>query len=350
MSQSFGRVGVLYGGTSAEREVSLLSGAGVCEALRAEGVDAHLFDTGRQDLPALAAAGFDRVFIALHGCYGEDGTMQGALELIGLPYTGSGPTASGVAMDKIMTKRLWLHHGLPTPAFRTLAAPPDPADLAAALGLPMIMKPPHEGSTVGVTRVDEADMILPAYEQARRFDDVVLAERYIQGRELTVPILGSGAGARALPVIEIIAPGGNYDYEHKYFSDETRYVDHRPWRQLRLRAQVFLGRDPLRLSRRARRGAGAAHPAHLRGGLPGPGMRRMGPGGPDAGCGGRALAARDEHVARDDEPFPGAHGRQGGRHELWPPVCGNPGLGALQAAPRGRNLSGGSWTCSPMPA
>jgi len=224
MSQSFGRVGVLYGGTSAEREVSLLSGAGVCEALRAEGVDAHLFDTGRQDLPALAAAGFDRVFIALHGCYGEDGTMQGALELIGLPYTGSGPTASGVAMDKIMTKRLWLHHGLPTPAFRTLAAPPDPADLAAALGLPIIMKPPHEGSTVGVTRVDEADMILPAYEQARRFDDVVLAERYIQGRELTVPILGSGAGARALPVIEIIAPGGNYDYEHKYFSDETRYV------------------------------------------------------------------------------------------------------------------------------
>ncbi len=224
MSDSFGRVGVLYGGISAEREVSLLSGTGVCEALRAEGVDAHLFDTGKQDLTALAAAGFDRVFIALHGCYGEDGTVQGALELLGLPYTGSGPTASGVAMDKIMTKRLWLHHGLPTPGFETLSEAPDPAALAEALGLPLIMKPPLEGSTVGVSRVDEAGQVRRAYDEARRFGDVVLAERYIRGRELTVPILGSGAAARALPIIEIIAPGGNYDYEHKYFSDETRYV------------------------------------------------------------------------------------------------------------------------------
>lgn len=224
MSQSFGRVGVLYGGVSAEREVSLLSGAGVCEALRGEGVDAHLFDTGEHDLAALAAQRFDRVFIALHGCYGEDGTMQGALELLGLPYTGSGPTASGVAMDKVMTKRLWLHHGLPTPAFEALSAPPDPDALVASLGLPMILKPPHEGSTVGVTRVESADMILPAYELARRHDDIALAECYIQGRELTVPILGSGADARALPIIEIIAPGGNYDYEHKYFSNDTRYV------------------------------------------------------------------------------------------------------------------------------
>lgn len=224
MSHSFGRVGVLYGGVSAEREVSLLSGAGVCQALRDEGVDAHLFDTGEHDLAALAAQGFDRVFIALHGCYGEDGTMQGALELLGLPYTGSGPTASGVAMDKVMTKRLWLHHGLPTPAFESLSAPPDPDELAESLGLPLILKPPHEGSTVGVTRVESVDMILPAYELARRYDDVALAEQYIRGRELTVPILGSGADARALPVIEIIAPDGNYDYEHKYFSNETRYV------------------------------------------------------------------------------------------------------------------------------
>lgn len=224
MSHSFGRVGVLYGGVSAEREVSLLSGAGVCQALRDEGVDAHLFDTGEHDLAALAAQGFDRVFIALHGCYGEDGTMQGALELLGLPYTGSGPTASGVAMDKVMTKRLWLHHGLPTPAFESLSAPPDPRELAESLGLPLILKPPHEGSTVGVTRVESVDMILPAYELARRYDDVALAEQYIRGRELTVPILGSGADARALPVIEIIAPDGNYDYEHKYFSNETRYV------------------------------------------------------------------------------------------------------------------------------
>lgn len=224
MSHSFGRVGVLYGGVSAEREVSLLSGAGVCQALRDEGVDAHLFDTGEHDLAALAAQGFDRVFIALHGCYGEDGTMQGALELLGLPYTGSGPTASGVAMDKVMTKRLWLHHGLPTPAFESLSAPPDPDELAESLGLPLILKPPHEGSTVGVTRVESVDMILSAYELARRYDDVALAEQYIRGRELTVPILGSGVDARALPVIEIIAPGGNYDYEHKYFSNETRYV------------------------------------------------------------------------------------------------------------------------------
>lgn len=224
MKHSFGRVGVLYGGTSAEREVSLLSGAGVCEALRAEGVDAHLFDTGKQDLAALATAGFDRVFIALHGRYGEDGTIQGALELLALPYTGSGPTASGVAMDKIMTKRLWLHHGgLPTPRFESLVAAPDAGRLVDTLGLPLIFKPPHEGSTLGVLRVDDATQVAAAYHHARQYDEVVLAEQFIAGRELTVPILGTGADARALPVIEIVAPGGNYDYEHKYLSNDTRY-------------------------------------------------------------------------------------------------------------------------------
>ncbi|MBV6273584.1 D-alanine--D-alanine ligase [Alcaligenaceae bacterium CGII-47] len=224
MSQSFGRVGVLYGGQSAEREVSLMSGAGVCEALRSQGVDAHLFDTGRGSLAQLADEGFDRVFIALHGRYGEDGTMQGALELLGLPYTGSGPLASCLAMDKITSKRIWAQHGLPTPRFRVLDAQSDLRATSEALGLPLIIKPPHEGSTLGVTRVDAFAQMAQAYQFAARFDDVVLAEQFIKGRELTVPILGSGKTARALPVIEIVAPKGNYDYEHKYLSNDTRYI------------------------------------------------------------------------------------------------------------------------------
>lgn len=224
MSQSFGRVGVLYGGQSAEREVSLMSGAGVCEALRSQGVDAHLFDTGTHSLAQLAGEHFDRVFIALHGRYGEDGTMQGALELLGLPYTGSGPLASCLAMDKITTKRIWAQHGLPTPRFRVLDGQSDLTEAADALGLPLIIKPPHEGSTLGVTRVDDLTQLSEAYRLAARFDDVVLAEQFIRGRELTVPVLGCGTTARALPVIEIVAPEGNYDYEHKYISNDTQYV------------------------------------------------------------------------------------------------------------------------------
>lgn len=224
MNPSFGRVGVLYGGRSAEREVSLMSGAGVCEALRSLDVDAHLFDTGVHSLAQLAEERFDRVFIALHGRYGEDGTMQGALELLGLPYTGSGPLASCLAMDKITTKRVWTQHGLPTPRFRVLDAQSDLAEAADALGLPLIIKPPHEGSTLGVTRVDDVAQLSEAYRLAARFDDVVLAEQFIRGRELTVPVLGSGSAARALPVIEIVAPEGNYDYEHKYISNDTQYI------------------------------------------------------------------------------------------------------------------------------
>lgn len=223
-SQSFGRVGVLYGGLSGEREVSLMSGAGVCAALRESGIDAHLFDTGRQSLADLAAAGFERVFIALHGRFGEDGTIQGALELLGIPYTGSGLLASSLAMDKIATKRLWLQHGLPTPQFAVLDCQADPAVLARELGLPLIVKPPHEGSTLGVTRVQSVEQLPQALALACELDDRVLAEQFVQGRELTVPILGSGDDAHALPVIEIIAPQGNYDYEHKYVSNDTRYV------------------------------------------------------------------------------------------------------------------------------
>jgi len=224
MSDGFGKVGVLYGGRSAEREVSLMSGQGVCEALRGAGVDAHLFDTGERSLADLAQAGFARVFIALHGRYGEDGTIQGALELLGIPYTGSGPMASSLAMDKIMTKRIWQEQGLPTPRYAVLHPDTQLDRVPDDLGLPLIVKPPHEGSTLGLAKVTGSSEMKAAYEQAARFDAEVLAEAFIAGRELTVGILGKGAQARALPIIEIVAPQGNYDYEHKYFSDETQYL------------------------------------------------------------------------------------------------------------------------------
>lgn len=223
MTQHFGKVGVLYGGRSAEREISLMSGAGVHEALRGAGVDAHLFDTGKQGLAELQSAGFDRVFIALHGRYGEDGAIQGALELLNIPYTGSGVAASAVAMDKIMTKRIWLQHGLPAPAFEEIDAKTELRLVPDRLGLPLILKPPHEGSTVGITKVAGYSDMKQAYASASHFDEVVLAEQFVRGRELTVAVLGAGRGARALPVIEIVAPDGNYDYQNKYFTDDTKY-------------------------------------------------------------------------------------------------------------------------------
>jgi len=224
MSGKFGKVGVLYGGRSAEREVSLMSGQGVHEALRSAGVDAHLFDTGERSLAELAAERYERVFIALHGRYGEDGTIQGALELLGIPYTGSGPMASALAMDKIMTKRIWLEAGLPTPRYAVLDANTELRRVPDDLGLPLIVKPPHEGSTLGIVKVMGYSDMKQAYAQAARYDSKVLAEQFVAGRELTVGLLGDGDAARALPVIEIVAPGGNYDYEHKYFSDDTRYL------------------------------------------------------------------------------------------------------------------------------
>ncbi|MDX3896012.1 D-alanine--D-alanine ligase [Pusillimonas sp.] len=224
MSSRFGHVGVLYGGRSAEREVSLMSGRGVHEALCRAGVDAHLFDTGTRTLTDLLNAGFDRVFIALHGRYGEDGTLQGMLELMKLPYTGSGPLASSLSMDKVMTKKVWLHEGLPTPDYVVLNDEEGLDAAADQLGLPLIMKPPHEGSTMGVTKVTDRARLARAYRLAARFDAAVLAEQFIEGRELTVPLLGGPRNARALPIVEIVAPGGNYDYEHKYLSDETQYI------------------------------------------------------------------------------------------------------------------------------
>ncbi|SEN60136.1 D-alanine-D-alanine ligase [Duganella sp. CF517] len=226
--KTFGKVGVLFGGRSAEREVSLMSGTGVLAALRSKGVDAHPFDTAERSLAELAAEKFDRVFIALHGRYGEDGSLQGALELLGIPYTGSGVMASSVGMDKITTKIVWLAAGLPTPNYAVLDARSnanlDLDKVAADLGLPLIVKPPHEGSTIGITKVNAAEEFKAAYDIAAALDDSVLAEAFVTGREFTVAMLGGGADARPLPIVEIIAPAGNYDYQNKYFTDDVKYV------------------------------------------------------------------------------------------------------------------------------
>ena len=222
--KELGKVGVLFGGRSAEREVSIMSGTGVLNALKSRGVDAHGFDPAERSLAELAAEKFDRVFIALHGRYGEDGSLQGALEQLGIPYTGSCVMASSVAMDKIFTKKIWLYHALTTPKYAVLNANSDLNKVADQLGLPLIVKPPHEGSTIGITKVTSADALPAAYQLAAKFDEEVLAEEFIQGRELTVAVLGRGPGAYALPLIEIVAPDGNYDYQNKYFTDDTKYL------------------------------------------------------------------------------------------------------------------------------
>ena len=214
---------MLYGGRSAERDVSIMSGNGVLAALQSKGIDAHLFDTGVRTLAELAAEKFDRVFIALHGRFGEDGSLQGALELLGIPYTGSGVMASSVGMDKITTKIVWLAAGLPTPRYAVLNVSSDLDAVCADLGLPLIVKPPHEGSTIGITKVSAANEFKAAFDIAAALDDSVLAEEFVTGREFTVAMLGSGANARPLPVVEIVAPQGNYDYQNKYFTDDTKY-------------------------------------------------------------------------------------------------------------------------------
>jgi D-alanine-D-alanine ligase len=224
-AKALGKVGVLFGGRSAEREISLISGSGVLQALKSKGVDAHAFDPAERSLAELAAEKFDRVFIALHGRFGEDGTLQGALELLGIPYTGSGVMASSVGMDKITTKIVWLAAGVPTPKYMTIGADDrvDADGIVAALGLPLIVKPPLEGSTIGITKVSAAADLQAAVDLARQYDKAVLVEQFIQGREFSVPVLGTGAGARALPIVEIVAPEGNYDYQNKYFTDDTKY-------------------------------------------------------------------------------------------------------------------------------
>jgi D-alanine-D-alanine ligase len=216
----FGKVAVLMGGRSAEREISLKSGAMVLAALRREGVDAHHFDPRDQGLDQLIAQKFDRAFIALHGRFGEDGTLQGALEYLGIPYTGSGVMASALAMDKWRTKLLWQAAGVPTPAYEVLSRDSDFADVGARIGLPLMVKPAREGSSIGMSKVTSVEKIQPAFELAARYDDVIIAERFVEGTELTAAILGD----EALPLIRLETPRVFYDYEAKYFSNDTRYL------------------------------------------------------------------------------------------------------------------------------
>ena len=218
---NFGKVAVLLGGPSSEREVSLMSGHGVLGALRSLGVDAHPFDPAERDLWELKRDGFDRVFIALHGRFGEDGTVQGALETLRIPYTGSGVMASALAMDKWRTKLVWLASGIATPRYRVATANTDWMQLVAELGLPLIVKPAREGSTIGITKVARVDgsELADAWRAAALHDDLVLVEEFVTGQELTAAIVNGVA----LPLIRIEAPQGNYDYHSKYFSDETKY-------------------------------------------------------------------------------------------------------------------------------
>ena len=217
----FGKVAVLLGGPSAEREISLLSGNAVLKALRERGVDAHPFDPAQRTLHDLVTDGFARVFIALHGRFGEDGTVQGALETLRIPYTGSGVMASALAMDKWRTKLVWLASGIPTPRYRVVDSRTDWMSVVAELGVPLIVKPAREGSTIGITKVTSVDHdeLRLGYESAARHDDLVLVEEFVGGVELTASIVNG----RALPLIRIEAPQGNYDYHNKYFSDDTKY-------------------------------------------------------------------------------------------------------------------------------
>jgi D-alanine-D-alanine ligase len=217
----FGKVAVLMGGPSSEREISLLSGNAVLAALKGRGIDAHPFDPSERSLFELERDGFGRAFIALHGRFGEDGTVQGALEVLRIPYTGSGVMASALAMDKWRTKLVWTSSAIPTPRYRVVDAASDWWAIVAELGLPLIVKPAREGSTIGISKVAKVDHdeMAIAYRAAAEHDDLVIVEEFVAGVELTVGVLGE----RALPLIRIEAPQGNYDYHNKYFSDETKY-------------------------------------------------------------------------------------------------------------------------------
>jgi len=217
---NFGKVAVLLGGKSAEREISLLSGNGVLKALKSKGVDAHAFDPAERDLFELKREGFARCFIALHGRGGEDGTVQGALEVLGVPYTGSGVLGSALAMDKARTKQLWQANELPTPTYEPIDAKTKFEGVAGRLGLPLIVKPVQEGSSIGITKVSAVAEMDEAYALAVNYDPVVIAERFIEGPEYTASIVDDSA----LPLIRIEAPEGKYDYQNKYFTDVTKYL------------------------------------------------------------------------------------------------------------------------------
>jgi D-alanine-D-alanine ligase len=219
IAHNFGKVAVLLGGRSAEREISLQSGHAVLDALRRGGVDAYPFDPAEQALEALLHQGFNRAFIALHGRFGEDGTIQGVLEWLGLPYTGSGVMASALAMDKWRTKLIWQATGIQSPRYELLQADSNFEQVAETLGLPLIVKPAREGSTIGLSKVHHKQDLAAAYQLAAQHDGLVLAEEFIAGTELTVAILG----VTPLPVVKIEIAGELYDYEAKYFSNETKY-------------------------------------------------------------------------------------------------------------------------------
>jgi D-alanine-D-alanine ligase len=217
---SFGKVAVLLGGKSAEREVSLKSGGMVLKALRSRGVDAHPFDPAERSLEDLVKEKYERAFIALHGRFGEDGTVQGILEWLGIPYTGSGVLASALAMDKLRTKRLWGAEKLPTPAYELLGEDTNFRITARRLGVPLMVKPASEGSSIGMSKVRAAAKLEEAYRLAAKYDRVVIAEQFVDGMELTGAILGE----RALPLIKLETPRDFYDYEAKYLADDTRYI------------------------------------------------------------------------------------------------------------------------------
>jgi D-alanine-D-alanine ligase len=218
-ANSLGKVAVLMGGPSAEREISLISGRAVLAALRSKGVDAHPFDPAEREIFELKRDGFARAFIALHGRFGEDGTVQGALEVLKIPYTGSGVMASALAMDKWRTKLVWQASGIPTPRFAMIEAGTPWERVAEKLGMPVIVKPSREGSTIGLSKVNSVDEFTAAYALAARYDNLVMAEEFVAGEELTASVVG----AEALPLVRIVAPMGNYDYQNKYFTDDTKY-------------------------------------------------------------------------------------------------------------------------------
>jgi len=219
LHEKFGKVAVLMGGWAAEREVSLKSGEAVLQGLLEKGVNAHPVDADRNVLDVLRQEQFDMVFNILHGRGGEDGELQGALEILQIPYTGCGVMASSITMDKLMTKRIWTGSGLPTPAFEILHNDSDFDEVIKKLGLPVMVKPAQEGSSIGMTKVSKASQLLPAYEKAAQYDDIVFAEQWVTGREFTIAILGD----EVLPPIRLEANADFYDYDAKYISEETQY-------------------------------------------------------------------------------------------------------------------------------
>ena len=221
---AIGRVAVLMGGPSAEREISLISGKAVLQALRSRDVDAHAFDPAERELFDLKRDGFTRCFIALHGRFGEDGTVQGALEVMRIPYTGSGVMGSALSMDKWRTKLVWDASGIPTPRFAMIKSTTDWEKVSELLGMPVIVKPAREGSTIGLTKVSTPADFHAAWKLAAKYDDLVVAEEFIEGQELTASIITDRErGELALPLVRIEAPQGNYDYQNKYFTDDTKY-------------------------------------------------------------------------------------------------------------------------------